>query len=289
MNKLLILLLICAFALTSCNATKQTKSNSSVASDSHTTTEEPKILFAQPEPLLLAGETANDKWAYVYMDIDDNDIAERISFTNITKTNEKHPRTFSRLAIEFDCAGESTTKKEPVLMELNSGANTHPEITCSKFDDCTLIFIKDPYAAHGEELYPFKYTTDKKLEALNTNTYPNNGFCSSGILALDYVRVMKSGNGEMRVILDNQSYPFNPMSKSYDMLCSEYTFESDGQTRIINFDSESKLIVYGESGVLNSNESSSILLNSIPVQIMITLEYAANKFIVNSVSFSTRN
>ena len=289
MKKLLLAVVILTLMLSSCH--KDTKPDDNSKSDtaaSATASIEPEIVFTEAEPFLLEGEQVYENWAYTFIDMDNNNIAERISFTNITKDEADSPMT-TRLAIEFDFANKNS-RHEPVYIEREGGVIVHPEIYCANAEDCTVIFVKDPYAAHGEELYPFKYTSDGILTEFNQETpkrFPDNALSKSSMLRLTDARIVKSDNGnkKMTIILGKHKFDFSFMTDTYSDLCSEYKFMPEQKNIIINFEPNSQTVIYGLCGILTGYDSGTSSLNAISVQALVTLKCSSGAFVITDVNF----
>ncbi|NLB61139.1 MAG: hypothetical protein GX802_01745, partial [Clostridiales bacterium] len=193
-------------------------------------------------PLLFEGETLFGGWAYQLLDVDGNEIEDRISFVNVTTTPETNEVITARLAIEFDYGTE--TDKEPVFIERTGGQPVHPRLQCVNTDDETLIILKDPSFGGSisvEILYAFVYS-DGALNEIYTNEqneFPENSIAQSNCFDNSNFNMEWKDDTTFEVWYgdgEKSEFAISEETFNYENFDSEYGFKLWFDDNILEFD-----------------------------------------------------
>lgn len=242
-------------------------------------------------PLLFEGETLFGGWAFQLLNVDGNEIDDRISFVNVTTTPDTNEVITARLAIEFDYGTE--TEKEPIFIERVGGDPVHPRLQCVNKYGETLIIIKNPCfggSISEERLYAFVYS-DGVLNEIFTNE--QNEFPENSIVKLpcfdnsnfgfewknDTTFELWYGEGE------KSEFTISEETFNYEHFDSEYGFKLWFDANKLEFDPAACTITAITYGSISDPEANYEGVDFTPVMVKMILNYSETAFVLDSVEF----
>ena len=284
---------VCAFALIIflCSCANEKQENEKPAA-LPTPTTYPEVEADETKPLLFEDETVYENWIYCFLDVNDNNVAERFSFTNVRKNPDDASVITARLAVEFDFARNDSD--DNIYIERTGGALVKPDnIYVSVTDDGALIILEDSNAFTGQEYYPFIYSRSTGLLAElfidDAYTFPENGISKSSYLDEASFSAVKSDEDAVTVSYkDSFSTVIKPIHTEQSVLAEGYSVTFDKSNIVMSFDADSKTMLLGLPCSFNANESTQNTIDKISSNMLITLRFAVNKLQIIDISFNDK-
>ena len=289
--KLRIVACFFAILILLCSCAKEKQDNEKPAA-LPTPTPYPEVEADETKPLLFEDETVYENWIYCFLDVNDNNVAERFSFTNVRKNPDDASVITARLAIEFDFARNDSD--DNIYIERTGGALVKPDnIYASVTDDGALIILEDSNAFTGQEFYPFIYSQSTgRIDELfidDAYTFPENGMSRTGYLdETAYSAVKQDENAVIVSYKNGFSTVINQIRTEQSVLAESYSVTFDKSNIVMSFDAESKTMLLGLPCSFNANESAQNIIDKMNFNMMITLRFADNKLQIADISFNDR-
>lgn len=267
---MLLLAAAAAFSLSGCIKRADTAQNA-FAEQSEETAKENET------PTLREGERVyKNDWAYVYTDVDGNEVPDRISCMRIVNSDDEQS---GRLLVEPDYGGESAG----VSLDLED-MTENVEVHSSRVTEGTLIIVKSKFDDF-EVIAPFMYTEKGRLYAFSADgkecACPDNWLWYSKYLKNSAFHMKWTGDTELEVWHDMSKLHFR--ASINEKYTGDDAFERREEISVstmggkMTYDSETKTVTVSAGLVVSPG--------IVPVKFKMQLSYSRGRFVFGGISY----